>query len=383
MRFNKYCHFLRFTQYRVLKLMILIEVKLKMSLKNTVTLSSNGKYWQVFYYDTMGKRRAKSLGSKNKLSKRQAKVLCDRFAAKLMLNPCIADAKNIMKLGEFLERYNNNRTDIRKSTSELHQLTCRYLKEFFTEEIHINKITRAMTSQWRATMAKGELSLSQKQKKLSEASVCIHVRNAKTIFNQAVNDDLILYNPFERLRGVAPEPDKDWKYLSIEEFDKLLDTCPNQGWRLLIALCRLAGLRRGEAVELLWSAINWQKSRLTLIAEKTGKRRIVPIEPKLYKLLIEAFNEAQDGQLRVCPVSRHGLWRNFQTYCRQAGLKKWKDAFKVMRRNCETDWAQKYPQYVVSNWIGHNIQVSAQHYLQIPEELYDKVALADAVQATV
>ena len=45
-----------------------------------------------------------------------------------------------------------------------------------------------------------------------------------------------------------------------------------------------------------------------------------------------------------------------------------------MRRNCETDWAQVYPQYVVSRWIGHGIEVSARHYLQVPEELYEKAA---------
>lgn len=337
----------------------------------------------ALFYDTFGKRKAKSLGPKKNLSKRQAKVRCDRLAAKLMLNPSIADKRKPVKLGEFIEWYNYNRTDVRQSTLELHQLTCRYLAEFFTEEIYIDRINRAMASDWRAAMAKGKLSLSQKKKKLSEASVCIHVRNAKTIFNQAVNDDLILFNPFERLRGIAPEPDKDWKYITLKELDILLEACSNQGWKLLIALCRLAGLRRGEAVELLWSTVNWQKNRLTVIAEKTGKRRIVPIEPKLYKLLLEAFENAKEGQQRICPVSRNCLWRNFQVIRKRAGLKKWKDAFKVMRRNCETDWAQKYPQYVVSNWIGHNIQVSAQHYLQVPEELYDKVAGAIKMEAAV
>ncbi len=51
-----------------------------------------------------------------------------------------------------------------------------------------------------------------------------------------------------------------------------------------------------------------------------------------------------------------------------------------MRRNCETDWAQKYPQYAVSTWIGHNIQVSARHYLQVPEELYNKVATTKSAE---
>ena len=58
-----------------------------MMVNTTVTLSSNGKYWQAFYYDVTGKRRAKSLGAKSKLSKRKAKVLCDRLAADLQVNP--------------------------------------------------------------------------------------------------------------------------------------------------------------------------------------------------------------------------------------------------------------------------------------------------------
>ena len=168
--------------------------------------------------------------------------------------------------------------------------------------------------------------------------------------------------------------------LSLKELDKLLDACPNMGWKMLVALCRLAGLRRGEALGLLWSDINWEEHHLTVIAEKTGRRRVVPIGPKLYQLLLDAFDQTGEGEKRICPICRHGLWRNFQVYRKRAGLKKWKDAFKVMRRNCETDWAQEYPQYAVSAWIGHNIQVSARHYLQVPVELYRKVAARNEAQ---
>ena len=345
-----------------------------MSAKSTVVLSSNGKYWQAFYYDTTGKRRAKSLGSKKELSKRQAKVKCDRLAAKLTLNPGIANSGRPTNLGVFIQRYLNSRTDLRKSTLELHRLTGDYLREFFGEDIYIDRIDRAKASNWRAALAQGELSFHRTKTTMAESSVCIHIRNAKTMLNYAVRDDLILFNPFDRLKGNAAEPDKDWKYISLEELDKLLDTCPNMGWKMLIALCRLAGLRRGEALELTWSDIDWQKHCFIVIAQKTGRRRVVPIEPKLYQLLLDVFEQAQENENRICPVSRHGLWRNFQVYRKRAGLEKWKDAFKVMRRNCETDWAQKYPQYAVSAWIGHNIQVSARHYLQIPQELYDKVA---------
>ena len=149
---------------------------------------------------------------------------------------------------------------------------------------------------------------------------------------------------------------------------------------MLIALCRLACLRRGEALNPTWHDIDWQKHCLTVIAEKTGKRRVVPIEPKLYKLLLNAFNDAEESEKRICPISEHSIWRNFQVIRKRAGLEKWKDAFKVMRRNQETDWAQRYPQYVVSAWIEHGNEVSARHYLQVPEELYEKVAATNGVQ---
>ena len=65
-------------------------------------------------------------------------------------------------------------------------------------------------------------------------------------------------------------------------------------------------------------------------------------------------------QLSTCLESTefHGMWRSFQVYRKRVGLEKWKDAFQVVRRNCETDWAQKCPQYVVSTWIGYGIEVS-------------------------
>lgn len=219
-----------------------------MMANNTVTLSSNGKYWQAFYYDTTGKRRATSLGPKKKLSKRQAKLKCDRLAAELNLNPFKADGGRAPSLEKLIRRYIENRTDLKPATKELYELTEKYLLEFFGGDIRIDRITRATAADWRAAMAGGKLVLNGKGKKMKEASVCIHVRNAKTMFNHAVREDLMLFNPFDRLKGAAREPDKDWKYVSLEELDKLLDACPNRGWKLLIALCRLAGLRRAMPI---------------------------------------------------------------------------------------------------------------------------------------
>jgi integrase len=151
----------------------------------------------------------------------------------------------------------------------------------------------------------------------------------------------------------------------------------------LLALCRLAGLRQGEALSLASSNIDRETHRLDVIAQKTGRRRVVPIELGLYKLLQEACSMASGRRNLVMPqasISRSNLWRDFAVLCRRAGLERWPDWCQVLRRNCETDWAQRYPQYVVSYWMGHDIKVSAQYYLQIPEQLYQEAAASGLPQ---
>lgn len=132
------------------------------------------------------------------------------------MNPGKVDVSRPIRLSELTSRYLEGRTDLREATLNLHRLTIQYLEGFFGEDMRTDRITRAMTSDWRSAMARGKLSLNESERTMAEASICIHVRNARTIFNHAVRDDLLIFNPFDRLKGTAPEPDKDWKYVTIK-----------------------------------------------------------------------------------------------------------------------------------------------------------------------
>jgi integrase len=341
-----------------------------------VSMSSNGLYWQADWKDPYGKRRKKSLGPKADLSHRQARKVCQQIQNDLNKRPPMASGSKMPTLGSFLNSYIASRTELKPTTRYLFQLTGEYLKKFFGEDRPIDRITRQQVRDWRSALARGDLTGGRV---MAEVSVCHRCADAKAIFKRAAEDDLILFNPFDRLKVRPPKPDKNWHYVTHAELDRLLAACPSVGWKILIALCRLAGLRRGEALELPWSAIDWSRHTLTVFASKTewhgGNKRVVPIEPKLFVLLSDAQAHGPPAQNRVCAgVSRHCLWRNFQVIRRHAGLLPWKDAFQVMRRNCETDWAQRFPQYAVSEWLGHDIAVSASHYLAVPEELYQKVS---------
>ena len=218
----------------------------------------------------------------------------------------------------------------------------------------------------------------QHMKPMGDVTVCQHVRNARTIFGHAVRDDLLPFNPFDRLKGTAKVADRDWRYVTRDETRAICAACPNLSWRAFFLLCRLAGLRRDEALMLPWSAIDWENHRLKVLAKKTGRERIVPIEPELFAVLLEAYEAAAEGEelvVSLAHVSRPSLRRRFHSICKAAGITPWEECFQVLRRNCETDWAMRgLPQDSVSKWIGHDIRVSSQFYLRVPEQLYREVA---------
>jgi integrase len=147
-------------------------------------------------------------------------------------------------------------------------------------------------------------------------------------------------------------------------------------------LCRWAGLRRGEALSLRWADVDWQGNRLRVNAEverETTKRRrrTAPIEPArcpsgLYALLRAAFEAAPAGSVRVCEgLSENNVRRSALAILRRSSVGAYAKPFHTLRKCCETDWAQGYPQHVVCEWLGHGLAVSQAHYLRVPVELYD------------
>jgi integrase len=215
---------------------------------------------------------------------------------------------------------------------------------------------------------------------MAETTACNGCKYAKAIFRQAVDDDLILYNPFDKLRSSAPDPEKDWHDVSIEDLDKLTAACESDGWKCLIALCRLAGLRRSEALALRWGDIDWERRMLLGVGGKTrttvkrkSYKRDVPVEPKLYDVLLDCFGRAVPGEELVCAVNGDNLRRDFAVIRKRAGLPFWKKPFHTLRKNRETEWASDYPIHAVAEWLGHDVEVLAKHYAKVTTDLCERV----------
>lgn len=336
-------------------------------------------YYQLRWFGADGKRYSQNLGRVGELSKRQAEKLRQAKELELRQRPGLASPGRIPTLAGFLETYiESRRSELASGSLELHEHTAKYLKGYFGDERRLDQITRYDAREFKTALAKGQLAKLNKRvfKTISPQTVDQHVRNARTMFNRAVDDDLIMYNPFDRLAGGLPAVEKDWHYVTIDELNKLLAACPNQAWRTLLGLCRLAGLRQGEALSLRWSDVDWSKARLTVWAQKTKRRRVVPIAPELQPILRDAVQQAPEGE----PLLVHGLvaqnvWRDFGVIRKRAGVPKYAKWCHTLRKNRESDWvAAGFPFHVVVEWMGHSDEVARQHYLRVNDADLDAAA---------
>jgi len=324
-----------------------------------VSLHKVKGYWRAVWCEA-GRQRARGLGNAKTVPRKRALQRCAEIQADLA-GGLSADCPT---LAEHLAAHAAADPGRAEGTVYLYGLTGRLLCERFGPGARLDSIRPDQARAWRS-----ELLAAGK----ADSTVRRHMKEAKAIFAQAVADGRLARNPFAALPSSAPAPaDKDWLYLDCPQFAAVLDACPNAGWRLLLALCRWAGLRRNEALALRWEDVDLTGRTLTANAttrQATTKkrRRQVPIRPELHDLLFAAWMDGAPAGRIVEGVS--DLHRRLGRIAQAAGLTAWDDPFQSLRRAAERDFlagGAKLP--AVAEWMGHSPQVALRHYLRAEAE---------------
>ena len=353
--------------------------------KQTVKKPSGKQYvyWVLRWRDMAGKHHGKNIGRVGTMSKRQAEKLRQAKQVELSRNPRRRSVPRTPCLGEYLGLYYKaRRGELAPGTMLLHKQTGRYLLAFFGDDRRLDSIERPDARAFKTALANNKLTtVNARQHKIGTATVNLHIRNARVIMGMAVEDELLLYNPFDRLAGTAPPP-KQWHYVDMAEFAKIRKAAPDT-WAVLLDLARYAALRRGEAMNLRWSNIDWKRSRLTVIGTddwqvKDKDSRTVPLGPELRASLLQAFERAEKGAVNVIPagsVKVKNISRDFTVLCRREGLTRYAKPLHTLRKSCITDWASRFPMHAVKEWAGHSsTETTNQYYLQVSEADYEAAA---------
>ena len=369
------------------------------------TKNGNNEVYLLRWY-AGGKRRSETIGKAKNLSKREAEAMRREKEKAFIKGTESPTRPDKMTLRQFLDQYADRRRQgdtgrgylreapkLDEETIEKHVMTLRYLIHHFGNDKAIGSITLVDASAWVDSLAAGKLAGARKKSKqkygMSKGTVRGHIRNVKAIFNWAILFELAQANPFAKFDGkpLATEPNH---YVTLSEFRLLYRAAPNRDWRMLFALCRLSGLRLNAARTLPWSGhatdsdserrwigVDWDRRRICVVGNHKTKRlyRELPIRPLLYRLLLRAFDAAEDGAVSITGLSPNNLTRIGRKAARDAGMKPWPKLYQAMRSSAENDHKLRgVAEATYAAWMGHSPTVSRKHYTAPTDQEFAAVA---------
>ncbi len=272
-----------------------------------------------------------------------------------------------MLVGAFVTAYIDGRSDVKANTKTNYLQTRRLLVEYFGESQPLKAITQADTDQWKRWM------LSERE--LAIATVSKHGKRAKTMFQHAVRDRLLLSSPFADMKGASESNSERQHFISLDVAKKVTEACPDVDWRLIFALSRFGGLRcPSEVLGLRWVDVDWDAGRLRIEAVKT-ELRFLPMFPEIRKALEESWEAAPEGAVYCVGRYRGGsanLRTQFMRILVSAGVAPWPKLFVNLRSTRRTELQEVFPDHVVNKWLGHSGKVAEKHYLQVTDEHWGK-----------
>ena len=283
----------------------------------------------------------------------------------------------------FVRNYIDSRTDAKPNTQKVWRQTVALLIEHFGERRSIQSSTKADAKDWRLFLV---------NRGMAEASVRKHCGFAKHFAKQAIDSDFLVKNPFGGLISASiGNPERQY-FVTREEIQKVLDTCPNAEWRLIVALSRYGGLRcPSEHFGLRWEDVLWDQQRFIVHSPKTERHqgresRIVPLFPELLPYLEAVFDQAEPGQEFVIHQERtssENLRTQLTRIVKKAGLVPWPRLTHNLRASRQTELESSFPTHIVCSWMGNTPQIAHRHYLQVTERDFSKAvsALQNPVQS--
>ena len=244
---------------------------------------------------------------------------------------------------------------------------------YFPRHTPVDEITSEEGSAWRESM---------KESGLAEATIAGTIKITRAVFRWGVEKEYCRTNVFKKVERGSFVNKAKRQFISMEWYRKLLDACPDQTWRTLLALCRIGGLRStSETLAVRWEDVDWEKKRLLVRSSKTerhfGKEtRIIPLFPDLRVELERQFEQAEEGGSPYV-IDRYrdtsaNMRTRFLKIIFHAGLEEWPRLFHNLRGSRSCELFSDYPAHVASNWMGQSSKVALSHYLHPSEADFQK-----------
>ena len=228
---------------------------------------------------------------------------------------------------------------------------------FFQPNELINRLTQDRMRAWKAFLLDDG--------RFAVATVTGTIDKTKTVFNRAKDWKWITNSPLDGVGAGSYRNEDNDRFITQEEYHRLLDACQCQEWRVIIALARMGGLRPCEVMVLRWSDIDRGNNWFSVHSPKT-KGRNVPLFPEVDMELQRLQSlTGHEGQEYI--VNRFGSRETyhlqaFNGIVERSGISEIPRPFDNMRMSRSNEIRRGYGEKLENLWIGHSAKVAKKYY---------------------
>jgi len=273
------------------------------------------KVYTIDYYLPNGKRKREKIGTSKRdaldvLGKRRAQIREGKFFE--LERESKIYFKEISE--KFLREYSRPpKKEI--SSCGRDRVLVKNLNKFFADKF-LCKITRESIEDYQNRRL---------DEGISNSTVNREVACLKLIFNKAIDWKLTKHNPARKIK-MLKEPPPIVRYLSKEQIPNLLKACKMSAAEHLYPIVFIAlntGMRLDEILKLRWRDIDLANGYIHIEKAKGGKRRDIPLNSELTKLLRFSIKKPNTEYVFCDGDGKpfRNINRSWKTAKRRAGIK--------------------------------------------------------------
>jgi site-specific recombinase XerD len=276
--------------------------------------------------------------------------------------------------------------DKKPNTIRIYERSLYFVKQHFGD-MKLVEVTSRHARQFRAFLLVPDRS--DGGKRLGENTTRKMICKLRTIFNIAIEEELITKNPF-KVKGLPTNVSNSHKdrekFIERATIDKVIKFAPDAEFAFIIALARYGGLRTPSEFRLLKHGdffLSEDPACFYVFAPKTEYRqpepRKVPLFPELLphiKKLISS-SEAAKGKFvfseRYRTCSEANITNIMRRTIKNAGVTLWPKLWQNLRASRATELVRETEARDikgVSDWLGHSPAVLLKHYLRANDDAF-------------
>lgn len=239
--------------------------------KRPTKRAPNLEKWVLRWFDSTGGRRGEIIGVVGKMGRREAEAVRRAKQGGMDHGVVLIDRPKAMTLGELVKRDREAiQCNVRPTTLLEYDMATWYARDAIGGDTKVAAIGREHVGRLKNYLKQpGRTPAGNDRKPLSDASVRKIVKTLSSVLKHALEDGLIAKNPFAGAAKGKTQSKKK-RLFSPEEICALIDGTPNQWWAVFIDVLANSGIRKGEALNLHWTDIDFQEGTLTVTRKQAG-----------------------------------------------------------------------------------------------------------------